>query len=97
MSSLTIDISTDGNETEVVLIGDLDLATTGQFLAAMEAATEHGRLAVTVDARRLAFCDSVGLRALLSAPSPGPLAVRASEQLERLLKMTETDQAFRLL
>ncbi len=97
MSSLSIDIWVDDDETSLVLIGELDLATVGQFLEAMESATDHGKVAVVVDARGLTFCDSVGLRGLMSAPSRGPLALRPSDALERLLKMTQTEAAFHII
>lgn len=50
----------------VVITGELDLATAGEFIGALEA-LEPLAAPVTIDLGELAFIDSVGLRALLTA------------------------------
>jgi anti-sigma B factor antagonist len=75
--------------------GELDLATAGQFEAALRAAIGAARL-VLLDMRGVSFMDSTGLRAILDATERaraqgGRLVVAgASAQIETLLDITGT-------
>ncbi len=97
MGALSIDERRRGDETELVLSGELDLSTAGALSAALASAAEHGPTVLALDVAELSFCDSTGLRALLSSPGPDPLVLRCvGPQLGRLLDLTETRDRFRI-
>jgi anti-anti-sigma factor len=95
MTELIVDIRFEDGDPVVVLNGELDAATTASFEAALVEAAGGESAQVTVDASELTFCDSSGLRSLLSAPGHRPLILRSpSERLLRLLKITNTAERF---
>src|SRR3954463_14628874 len=78
-------------------VGELDLSTAGRLCRAIHgaAATAAGRPRVMIDLTELNFCDSTGLRALISAVREvevcggrAALAVTPGGALDRLLDMT---------
>jgi len=60
-----ISVTVDGDEHVLVVQGDLDLATTPQLLDALKALPQGA--ALRLDLSGVAFIDSVGLKALLTA------------------------------
>ena len=79
----------------VQVSGDLDLATSGQLVAALREALGSARL-LLLDVREVSFMDSTGLHAILDATARartqgGRLILSgASPQVERLFDITET-------
>ena len=77
-------------------IGELDLSTAARLCRAISAAASAaGRRRVMIDLTELEFCDSTGLRALISAVrevevggGKAALAVTPGGALDRLLEMT---------
>jgi anti-sigma B factor antagonist len=79
----------------VTVRGELDLVTAGALCARVGAACRDGRRRLLLDLRRLEFCDSRGLRALIGAAqevaaSAGRLAVVPPAQgpVARLFALT---------
>jgi anti-sigma B factor antagonist len=57
----------EGSWARVRLVGELDLATAAEVAEVLSAAIVCGHVWVEIDASRLRFCDSTGLRCLLEA------------------------------
>ena len=82
----------------VVAVGELDLATTPAFTAALSEALDDERQTLTIDLSGVTFCDSTGLRALLTAPGHRPVRLRGpSPALRRLLDLTATAERVEIL
>lgn len=84
----------------VILAGELDLATVGQFEAQVEAlASEPGD--VVLDASGLEFLDSSGIRAIFSLARSlrdGRLKiVQPGEQVRRVLELVHADAIVELV
>ena len=78
-------------------VGELDLSTAGRLCRAIQgaAASAAGRPRLMLDLTELEFCDSTGLRALISAVrevevggGKAALAVTPGGPLDRLLELT---------
>jgi len=96
-------VERDGPWAVVVLAGELELATTPRFMAAVQQLLDAGAGAVRIDLGGVTFIDSTGLRALLRLASrdpritrlellPGPPAVQRLFALcgvEKLLPLTD--------
>ncbi len=82
----------DGSAATIVLQGQVDLVSVGEFERSLDACLKTGCAYITVDMSQVTFLDSVGLRALLSPLRHLPLeslVVRApSPQVKRLLQLT---------
>ena len=100
-----LDVTTEQHpgQTRVVLIGELDIASSEGLeneLAAIEA-DSPGTL--VLDLRRVEFIDSTGLRALIAADerarSEGRrlAVVRGPNAVERLLALTKLDQRLEIV
>ena len=103
MSPLDVATQQHPGQTRVVLIGELDIASTGgleQQLAAIEV-DSPGTL--VLDLRRVEFIDSTGLRALIAADqrarSDGRrlALVRGPDAVARLLNVTQLDQRLEIV
>jgi anti-anti-sigma factor len=95
-------VERDGPWVVVVLAGELELATTPRFMAAVQQLLDAGADAIRIDLGGVTFIDSTGLRALLRLASrdprisrlellPGPPAVQRLFELcavEELLPLT---------
>ena len=64
---LRIDERESGDVHVVALDGDLDLGTAPDLASRIDRARRDGMRRILVDMRRLDFCDSTGLRALVGA------------------------------
>jgi anti-anti-sigma factor len=100
-----LDVTTEQHpgQTRVVLIGELDIASTKGLedeLAAIEA-NSPGTL--VLDLRRVEFIDSTGLRALIAADERARSAgrrlavARSQNAVERLLTITQLDQRLEIV
>jgi anti-sigma B factor antagonist len=78
----------------IALVGELDLHTAGELTTAVSGLLEQKVTRVEVDAGRLSFADSAGLRAVLMARAAAAEAgasfcvTVASESVERLIEIT---------
>ena len=100
-----LDVTTEQHpgQARVVLIGELDIASSEGLeneLAAIEADSPE---TVVLDLRRVEFIDSTGLRALIAADqrarSEGRrlAVVRGPNAVERLLAVTQLDQRLEIV
>ena len=55
-----------GDAAVVIPRGELDLASSGRFEAAVRSAAAGGKPSLTIDLRELEFCDSTGLHTLVT-------------------------------
>jgi anti-sigma B factor antagonist len=68
------------------------------FADALRAALQDEHQTLTLDLSGVTFCDSSGLRALLSAPGRRPVRLRGlSPALRRLLELTGTTERFEIV
>jgi anti-anti-sigma factor len=85
-------------QTRVVLIGELDIASTQDLENELSAVEANSPGTVVLDLRRVEFIDSTGLRALVAADERARSAgrrlavVRGPDAVERLLTVTQLDQ-----
>jgi anti-anti-sigma factor len=92
-----------GSKANVVVRGELDVATTPELCAAIEAALADGALEVLIDCRAMTFIDSSGVGALLVlrkqlAARDGVLILFGpSEPVAQTLQTTGLDQEFHVV
>jgi len=95
---LTIAHENLGGHTVLTVDGDLDLATAPELTSLGLALVEAGAASVVVDARKLAFCDSSGLSALVQIANrlaERRLAIAAPTPIvRRVLEMSGLVDAF---
>jgi anti-sigma B factor antagonist len=90
-------------QTRVVLIGELDIASTGGLEEQLAAIEVNSPGMLVLDLRRVEFIDSTGLRALIAADqrarSEGRrlAVVRGPNAVARLLTVTQLDQRFEIV
>jgi anti-sigma B factor antagonist len=103
MPSLDVTTEQYPGQTRVVLIGELDIASTDGLekqLAAIEADSPN---TIVLDLRRVEFIDSTGLRALIAADqrarSEGRrlAVVRGPNAVAHLLAVTQLDQRLEIV
>ena len=103
MTPLVVTTEQHPGQARVVLIGELDIASSEGLeneLAAIEADSPE---TVVLDLRRVEFIDSTGLRALIAADqrarSEGRrlAVVRGRNAVERLLAVTQLDQRLEIV
>ena len=95
-----LDVTTEQHpgQTRVVLIGELDIASTQMLENELSAIEANSPGTLVLDLRRVEFIDSTGLRALIAADerarSDGRrlAVVRGQNAVERLLAVTQLDQ-----
>jgi anti-sigma B factor antagonist len=90
---LTVDIDAGADDARVHLVGDLDLSSSPQFQQELARLLETPRRRLTIDLQGLAFVDSCGLRAILTAQreceqAGCALTLIAGEQAQRLFDLT---------
>jgi anti-sigma B factor antagonist len=90
---LTVDVRDGGDGASLRLSGDLDLGTSPQFEADLARVLATPRQTLTIDLQGLAFVDSCGLRAILTAQrqcqqASCELTLIAGEQAQRLFDLT---------
>lgn len=101
MTALAIRVVHHPASSDLLLSGDLDAISAPRLQPAVESVVSRGHRRLTVDATDLAFCDSAGLRALLTArrtltDAGGTMdLVHVGTRLRRLLDITGLDRAFR--
>lgn len=82
----------------IVLDGELDMSTTDQLDAAVAQRHAAGITDITLDIAALAFIDSRGLRALLSATPSGVVSLRRpSPAMLRLLNVSGLEGHFPII
>lgn len=85
-------VHVDGDETVVVLGGDVDLASGGELEDGIRGAAAHGHRLV-FDLRRVTFMDSTGIKVILAANERAEVVMRAPGPVVRkLLELTGIDQ-----
>ncbi|MCU1393792.1 MAG: anti-sigma factor antagonist [Ilumatobacteraceae bacterium] len=92
-------VITAGSEPqELVVCGDIDLATVDVLEAAIAAVRSAGHPDLVIDLAGVGFVDSRGLRALLTAQQTGPVSLRRpSIAVRRLLQLTGVEQHFAVI
>lgn len=101
VEQLRVDIVHRPDAVTVVLVGELDLTTTGDLDAAVTPLVVERPARVEFDCERLAFIDCAGLAALVGAvrvlaPQEPPVLRRPSPMLVRVLALTGTAADFEL-
>jgi anti-sigma B factor antagonist len=98
VTPLDVTIEQHPGQTRVVLIGELDIASTQDLENELSAVEANSPGTVVLDLRRVEFIDSTGLRALVAADERARSAgrrlavVRGPDAVERLLTVTQLDQ-----
>ena len=87
----SIDVRRADDRVEVILVGELDIATHGDADVALREAQASGVQTIVLDLRRLNFMDSTGLRLLVQAD------LRAQESGHRLAIVRGPDAVHRVL
>jgi anti-anti-sigma factor len=98
---LTVDVQDGQDGASVQLSGDLDLSSAPQFEQELTALLETPRQRLTIDLQGLAFVDSCGLRAILTAQreceqAGCALTLIAGEQARRLFDLTGVSESLPL-
>ncbi len=89
----------DGSRAVVVLEGELDMATVGEFEQALSEVEQSGK-SIVLDLKDLAFVDCSGLHSFISAQkritaAGGRLAfTRGQRHIERLFTLTQVSSIF---
>jgi anti-anti-sigma factor len=100
-ADLGIDVDDDGALIRVALSGELDLISVDRLRDCLGDLVTQGHRLVEVDMRRLAWCDSLGLAALLGAAEicrevGGRLTVTgATGPVARVMMVTGVDEILR--
>jgi anti-anti-sigma factor len=98
VTPLDVAIEQHPGQTRVVLVGELDIASTQTLESELSAIEANSPGTLVLDLRRVEFIDSTGLRALIAADerarSDGRrlAVVRGPNAVERLLAVTQLDQ-----
>jgi anti-sigma B factor antagonist len=87
----SIEVQRTDDAVQIVLAGELDIATHGDADAALRDAQASGVKTIVLDLRRLNFMDSTGLRLLVQAD------LRARESGQRLAIVRGPDAVHRVL
>jgi anti-anti-sigma factor len=103
MVSLEVTTEQHPGQTRVVMIGELDIASTGGLESQLAEIEVDSPGTLVLDLRRVDFIDSTGLRALVAADerarSQGRrlVVVRGPDAVAHLLAVTQLDQRFELV
>jgi anti-anti-sigma factor len=100
-----LDVTTEQHpgQTRVVLVGELDIASTKELENELAAIETNSPGTLVLDLRRVEFIDSTGLRALITADERARSAgrrlavVRGPNAVERLLTVTQLDQRLEII
>lgn len=102
-SNFLAQIHVDPQTATLVVSGELDLASTPEFAAAVERTLESQARALVIDLSALEFIDSTGVRALVKgyerAVDYGKRCsvVNGGPQVSRILEMTGVDRQMHIL
>jgi anti-anti-sigma factor len=96
----TLDVTTERQEGQarVVLVGELDIASTEMLERELESLESDSPGTLILDLRKVEFIDSTGLRAVIAADERAREAgrrlvvVRGSNAVERLFTVTQLDR-----
>lgn len=96
---LEVDMLATGPSILARLEGDLDAASAPVLIGAIEPAIKQGASSVVLDCSALRFCDSSGLRALVTLHKMLPdgtnlSLVRTSDLVREVLRVTALDGLF---
>jgi anti-anti-sigma factor len=100
---LRVDTKREHDRIVLRLSGELDLASVPLLQSVLDAVELEGPSLVLLDLRDLQFMDSTGLRAILAAHERSQqrghefAVTRGSDQVERLLKITQVSEHLRVL
>jgi anti-anti-sigma factor len=103
MAPLDVTTEQHSGQTRVVLVGELDIATTQELENELAAIEANSPGILVLDMRRVEFIDSTGLRALITADerarSQGRrlAVVQGPNAVERLLSVTQLDQRLEIV
>jgi anti-sigma B factor antagonist len=101
----TLDVTTSDRPDCILveLSGELDLATAAKLEDELKHIEQKGTGPIALDLRPLAFMDSSGLRALLSADARAREAgrrlvlIRGDERVQRVLRITRLDERLEIV
>ncbi len=96
---LDVAVLATGPSTLARLEGELDAASASILIGAIEPSIKQGTSSIVLDCSGLRFCDSSGLRALVTLrkmlPDTGSLSlVRTSDLVREVLRVTALDTIF---
>ena len=103
MTTLEVTTSDRSDGVHVELSGELDLATAPKLEDELKRVERDSPGVIVLDLRPLAFMDSSGLRALLSADARAREAgrrlvlVRGDERVQRVLRITRLDERLEIV
>jgi anti-anti-sigma factor len=100
-----LDVTTEQHpgHTRVILVGELDIASTGELEEQLAAIEVDSPATLLLDLRRVDFIDSTGLRTLIAADerarSEGRrlAVVRGPDAVAHVLAVTQLDQRFEMV
>ena len=100
---LDVTSESQGGQTRVVLVGELDIASTEALERELEALEANSPGTLILDLRKVDFIDSTGLRAVIAADERARSAgrrfvvVRGSRAVERLFNVTQLDRRLEIV
>lgn len=101
MSELAIDVvQVDEGGVTCVVRGDIDASTVTTFRSQLEDLLDEGHTRIRLEADRLSFLDSTGLRVLADLDrrcrdaGGGITVVRPTSEVRRVLEIADLDQHF---
>ena len=103
MTTLQVTTSDRPDGVHVELSGELDLATAPKLEDELSRVEGDGPDVIVLDLRPLAFMDSSGLRALLSADARAResgrrlVLIRGDERVQRVLRITRLDERLEIV
>ena len=100
-----LDVTTERQQgqTRVVLVGELDIASTETLERELESLEANSPGTLVLDLRGVEFIDSTGLRAVIAADERARSAgrrfvvVRGTTAVERLFNVTQLDQRLEIV
>jgi anti-anti-sigma factor len=84
---LSIGVDRGGDETVLVVAGELDLSTTDQLADAVRSELRYPATRLVLDLAGMTFCDSIGLGTLI-------VLSRAARNQNTFLQLRNPDEAF---
>jgi anti-anti-sigma factor len=103
MTALELTTSDRSGGAQIVLTGELDIATAPKLEEEVRRLEAEGRNLIVIDLRGLEFMDSSGLRALLAADTRARergarlVIVRGDERIQRVLRITRLDERLEIV
>jgi anti-sigma B factor antagonist len=103
MSTLELNTEQQGGQTTVVLMGELDIASTDSLEEELAKIEADPPAILVLDLRGVQFIDSTGLRAVIAADERARSAgrrfviVRGTHAVERLFSVTQLDRRLEIV